>query len=164
MRAFLAFEDQTKDLPPELRAQLFANAFAPKHRDFYSELGRIEGGKGFPTSRLREDALGLLDPARMESLPGFAPLTQAKLEAMARAMGPDFDRAQAALSRAFPSFQCSREIAFGPSFLHFDGHVFDDENGQHILFGVDALAVSAAPMKSQRCTRMNYFTFMTARP
>jgi hypothetical protein len=143
MPAFLAFEQQTEDLPPERRAQLFADTFAPKYRDFYSELGRVEDGKGFPTStRLRKDALGLLDPGHMESLPGFAPLTQAKFEAVARSTGPEFDHAQAAFSDTFPDFKCPAEITLGPSFLHFDGHVyFDKAGGRHMLFGVDALAV-----------------------
>jgi len=146
MPDFLAFKQKTKDLSPDRRASLFASDFAPKYRNFYGEMGRVEGEKGFPSAEtLRKDALRLLDPAHMEALPGYAPLTQDKFEVVARTTGPDFDRAHAAFSGAFPRFQCPIEIAFGPSFLHFDGHVFDDKNGQHILFGVDALAIEHRP-------------------
>lgn len=146
MPDFIAFEHKTKDLSPDQRAGLFATDFAPKYRNFYDEMGRVEGEKGFPSAEtLHKDALRLLDPEHMEALPGFAPLTQDKFEAVARTTGPDFDRAYAAFSNAFPRFQCPIEIAFGPSFLHFDGHVFDDKNGQHILFGVDALAIEHRP-------------------
>jgi hypothetical protein len=118
MAAFLAFEQQTKDFPPEQRARLFADTFAPEYRDFYSEMGRIEDEKGFPTEpRLIKDALGLLNPAHMEALQGFAPLTQVRFESVAWATGPEFDSAQAAFLRAFPDFRCPASITFGPSFL-----------------------------------------------
>jgi len=46
-----------------------------------------------------------------------------------------------AFSDTFPDFKCPAEITLGPSFLHFDGHVyFDKAGGQHMLFGVGALA------------------------
>lgn len=143
MPAFLAFERETKDLTPTQRANMFVNEFAPQHRNFYEEVGRVEGDNGFPpAAKLRKNALGLLDPAHMESLPGFAPLTQAKFEAVARSTGPNFDHVQALFSDTFPDFKCPTEIMLGPSFLHFDGHVyFDKAGGQHMLFGVDALAV-----------------------
>jgi len=146
MPAFLAFEQKTKDLSPDQRATLFASDFAPRYKGFYGAMGRVEGVKEYPSAEeLRKDALRLLDPAHMETLPGFPPLTQAKFEAAAQAVGPDFDKVQAAFSRSFPHFRCPAEIAFGPSFTHFDGHVYDDENGQHILFGVDALAILHHP-------------------
>jgi hypothetical protein len=146
MPAFLTFERQTKDLAPAQRANLFANQFALQYRDFYGELGQVEGDKGFPpAARLRQEALGLLDPAHMESLPGFAPLTQARFEAIAQATGPDFEQAQSAFLRAFPDFHCQVAIAFGPSFLHFDGHAYEDKSGRHLLFGVDAIALEHGP-------------------
>jgi len=147
MPAFLAFERQTEHLPPDQRARLFADSFASQHRRFYSEVGHVAGDNGFPpAAKLRTDALGLLDPAHMESLPGFAPLTQARLEAAAEATGASFDRAQTAFLRAFPDFRCEVDIAFGPSFLHFDGHAFQDESGrQHLLFGVDTIALMHGP-------------------
>ncbi len=37
-------------------------------------------------------------------------------------------------------------MAFGPSFLRFDGHDYKDERGQaHMLFGVDAIAILHGP-------------------
>jgi hypothetical protein len=136
MPAFLAFERQTRDLAPDQRARRFADDFASQHPVFY-------GGSWFkPAAKLRKDALGLLDPAHLESLPGFAPLTQARFEAAAEATGPDFDRAQAGFLRAFPDFRCRADIAFGPSFLHFDGHAEQDKSGRrHLMFGVDAIAL-----------------------
>ena len=147
MPAFLAFEQQTKALPPARRAQLFADDFAPRHPDFYGEMGHIEGYNGLPPKdRLTKDALRLLDPANMETLPGFTPLTQERFEAAARATDADFSQAQMAFARTFPNLQCPASITFGPSFLHFDGHVYYDGNGrQHMMFGVDALAVEHRP-------------------
>ena len=147
MPAFLAFERQTKDLAPDQRAGLFVNEFASQHREFYDEVGHVSGDNGFsPADKLRKDVLGLLDPAHMEELPGFAPLTQAGFEEAARATGEDFDQAQLTFLRAFPDFRCQVAIAFGPSFLHFDGHAFEDKRGhRHLMFGVDTIALLHGP-------------------
>ena len=146
MPEFLAFEQQTKDLPPARQAQIFADDFVPRYSDFYREMGHIEGYDGPPPKdRLAKDALRLLDPGNLETLPGFPPLTQERFEAAARATGADFDQAQMAFSRTFPNFHCPATITFGPSFLHFDGHVYNDESGQHMMFGVDALAIEHRP-------------------
>ncbi len=140
MPAFLAFEQQTRNLTPDQRAEQFVEAFASQHKVFY-------GGSWFkPAVKLRKDALGLLDPGHLEALPGFAPLTQARFEATAQATGADFDRAQAVFLRAFPDFRCQVDIAFGPSFLHFDGHAEEDKNGRrHLMFGVDTIALLHGP-------------------
>lgn len=147
MPEFLAFEQQTKDLPPARRAQLFADDFAPRYPDFYGEMGQIEGYSGLPPKdRLTKDALRLLDPSNMETLPGFPPLTQERFEVAARTTDADFSQAQRMFSRTFPNFRCPATITFGPSFLHFDGHVYHDKSGrQHMMFGVDALAVEHRP-------------------
>lgn len=146
MPAFLAFQQQTKDLPPARRAQLFTDDFAPRYPDFYREMGHIEGYHDLPPKdRLAKDASRLLDPGNPETLPGFPPLTQERFEAAARATSADFGQAQVAFSRTFPNFHCPATITFGPSFLHFDGHVYYDKSGQHMLFGVDALAIEHSP-------------------
>ena len=144
MPAFLEFERQTKDLAPDQRAERFADDFALHYREFYLELGRVEGDHGFPSvAKLRKNALGLLDPAHMEARPGFPPLTQARLDEVAQATGPAFDKAQIVFLRQFPDFRCPDTVTFGPSFLHFDGHVYQDKrNRQHMLFGVDAIALT----------------------
>ncbi len=87
MPEFLAFEQRTHDLPPARRARIFAGEFAPRHAEFYGEMGHIEGYSGLPPAdRLTQDALRLLDPAKLETLPGFQPLTQQRFEAAAPAI------------------------------------------------------------------------------
>jgi hypothetical protein len=79
-------------------------------------------------------------------LPGFASLSQDRFEAIAAHTGSDFDAAQTVFARAFPDFRCEADVDFGPSFLHFDGHVYESKDGrQHLLFGVDAISLLHSP-------------------
>ncbi|MBN9545598.1 MAG: hypothetical protein J0I19_09000 [Alphaproteobacteria bacterium] len=57
MPEFLAFEQRTHDLPPARRARIFAGEFAPRHAEFYGEMGHIEGYSGLPPAdRLTQDS------------------------------------------------------------------------------------------------------------
>lgn len=136
MPEFFAFDAATKNLPPDERAGRFVKDFVARHPSFYGDKRDLD----WP-ARVHDDSLRLLDPARQESLPGFPPLTQARFHAVADAVGHDFAAAQANFLGAFPDFRCEEEVAFGPSFMRFDGHDYKDDSGHlHMLFGVDAIA------------------------
>jgi hypothetical protein len=140
MPEFFAFEAATKDLAPDIRADRFAKDIAARHPEFY---GDPEFGS--PTD-LHKAALRLLDPARAESFPGFPPLSEARFHAVADTIDRDFTAAQSKFLARFPDFACTAEVAFGPSFLHFDGNGYTDAHGQwRMLFGVDAIALLHGP-------------------
>lgn len=136
MPEFFAFEARTKDLSPGARADRFMRDIVTKHPGFYGDKRDLD----WP-ARVRADSLRLLDPARQESLPGFPPLSEARLHAVVDTVANDFAASQAKFLAAFPDFRCEEQVAFGPSFMRFDGHDYKDANGRaHMLFGVDAIA------------------------
>jgi hypothetical protein len=140
MPEFFAFEAATKNLAPDIRAERFAKEFAAKHPAFYGDKDL-----GWP-ARVQKDSLGLLDPRQAESLPGFPPLTEARLHAVARTVTNDFAAAQDKFLKAFPDFRCQDSVEFGPSFRRFDGHEYKDAAGHgHMLFGIDAIAMLHGP-------------------
>ena len=140
MPEFFAFEATTKNLAPEIRADRFMKEIAAKHPEFYSD-----SEFGSPAD-LRKASLRLLDPARPESFPGFPPLSEARFHAVADTIDRDFAAAQSKFLASFPDFACRSAVAFGPSFVHFDGNGYTDSRGQwHMLFGVDAIALLHGP-------------------
>ena len=141
MPEFFAFRARTRDLAPEARAEKFMTEIAARHPEFYGDKDDFRSPEA-----LRKASLRLLDPAHPEALPGFAPLTEERLRAGADTVESDFATGQEKFLKAFPDFRCEDDIAFGPSFLHFDGHEYKDERGQgHMLFGVDAIAALHGP-------------------
>lgn len=140
MPEFFAFQARTKNLAPERRADRFVKEIASRHPEFY---GDAEFGS---PAKLRDAALRLLDPARPEGFPGFPPLSDMRFHAVADRIDQDFVAAEARFLAAFPDFACTAAVAFGPSFLHFDGNGYTDGHGQwHMLFGVDAIALLHGP-------------------
>jgi hypothetical protein len=95
---------------------------------------------------VQKDSLRLLDPSQPESFPGFAPLTEARLHAVAATVTNGFAAAQDKFLKAFPDFRCQDSVAFGPSFRRFDGIEYKDAAGHgHMLFGIDAIAILHEP-------------------
>jgi hypothetical protein len=139
MPAFFAFEDSTKALPPEQRADRFVKDFAARYPAFYSpDFGGPE--------KLRQASLRLLDPAQPEQLGGFPPLTDEKLLAVNAAIGGAFADAQQKFLKTFVDFRCETGVAFGPSFMFFDGSGGRDANGSwQMRFGVDMVALLHGP-------------------
>lgn len=144
MPEFFAFEARTKNLAPDVRADQFMTDFVPRHPAFYGDKRDIEAFK--TQEGIRKSSLRLLDPSHPETMPGFAPLTEARFHAVADTVERDFAAAQTRFLDTFPDFRCQEEIEFGPSFLHFDGHDYKDHDGHlHMLFGVDAIAILHEP-------------------
>jgi hypothetical protein len=141
MPEFFAFEARTKDLAPDIRADQFMKEIAASHPEFYDDT-KLFG----PPAELRKDALGLLDPARPETLPGLPPLSEQRFRVVASTIETDFAAARSKFLATFPDCRCDAAIEFGPSFLQFDGHDYKDRGGQvHMLFGVDTIAVLHEP-------------------
>jgi hypothetical protein len=140
MPEFFAFEAATMTLTPEIRTERFMKEFAAKHPAFYGDKDL-----GWP-ARAQKDALRLLDPSQSESFPGFPPLTEARLHAVAATVTDDFAAAQGKFLETFPDFRCQDGVEFGPSFRRFDGHGYKDAAGHgHMLFGIDAIAILHGP-------------------
>jgi hypothetical protein len=140
MPEFFAFEAATKNLGPNIREARFMKEFVAKHPVFYGDKDL-----GWPT-RVQKDALGLLDPHQSESFPGFLPLTEARLHAVAATVTNDFTSAQAKFLKTFPDFRCQDSVQFSPSFRRFDGHGYKDAAGHgHMLFGIDTIAILHGP-------------------
>lgn len=136
MPEFFAFEHATRALPPQARADRFMSEIAARHPEFYtSELGDV-----------RNAALRLLDPAHPEQMDGFPPLTDEKLRAVDAAMSGAFETAQRRFVEKFSDFRCETTVAFGPSFLLFDGSGARAPDGRwHMRFGVDTIAILHGP-------------------
>jgi hypothetical protein len=140
MPDFFAFEASTKNLSPDIRADRFMKEFAAKNPAFYGDKDL-----GWP-AKLQKDALRLLDPSKPESFPGFPPLSEARLHAVAATVTNNFTAAQDKFLKTFPDFRCQDSVEFGPSFLRFDGHEYKDAAGHgHMLFGIDAIASLHGP-------------------
>lgn len=139
MPEFFAQADSTKALTPDQRADLFVKTIAIRHPDFYnSDFGGPE--------KLRQASLRLLDPAQHEQIPGFPPLTDAKLRAVNAVIGSAFEDAQRKFLGTFADFRCETNVAFGPSFMVFDGSGGRDSDGRwHMRFGVDVIALLHGP-------------------
>ena len=140
MPEFFAFEAATKNLSPDIRAARFMKEFAAKHPAFYGDKDL-----GWP-EKLPKDSLRLLDPSRPEAFPGFPPLSEARLHAVAATVKTDFAAAQDKFLKAFPDFRCREDVEFGPSFRRFDGIEYKDATGHgHMLFGIDTIAILHGP-------------------
>ncbi|MES2293971.1 MAG: hypothetical protein V4527_11785 [Pseudomonadota bacterium] len=140
MPEFFRFEARTENLAPAMRADRFVTEFAAKHPDFYEDKGL-----DWP-AQLHDNALGLLDPAKLEAIPGFPAFSEARFHMVADMIDKGFAAAQTGFLATFPDFRCEAVIAFGPSFLRFDGHGKTDTQGQwHMLFGVDAISLEHGP-------------------
>lgn len=141
MPEFFAFRARTKDLAPEARAGKFVTDFAARHPEYYGDKDDFHS-----PDDVRKASLKLLDPAQPETFPGFAPLTDERLRAVANTVDRDFTAGQQQFLKTFPDFACQDDVAFGPSFLRFDGHEYRDDQGHgHMLFGVDAIASLHGP-------------------
>ena len=138
MPAYIAFLDKTKGDTPEQRADAFVNDFAAAHPDFY-------GADSFRDGHLRKMALRYFDPAQRKVFPGFAPVTDAQVIAMGRVVGPAFAREQQRFVKVFRDFDCKTVVGFGPAFFSFDGHTDDFGGRNHLLFGVDLIAMLHRP-------------------
>lgn len=140
MPEYFAFEAKTRSLPLEARTDLFIKDIAAVHPDFYT---KEEFGDA---AKIRKSAARFLDDGKPITLGGFGPLTDAKLHAVAANVTPAFDKAQADFAKSFPDFRCDADIAFGISLLHFDGHGYNDKQGQeHMRFGIDMIALLHPP-------------------
>src|ERR1700733_13097625 len=140
MPEFFAFEAATKNLAPDIRAERFAKEFVARHPGFYGDTDL-----DWP-ARVQKDSLRLLDPSQPESFPGFPPLTEARLHAVAATVTNGFAAAQDKFLKSFPDFRCQDSVEFGPSFRRFDGIEYKDAAGLgHMLFGIDAIAILHGP-------------------
>ena len=129
MPEFFAFEAATKNLAPDIRAERFAKEFVARHPGFYGDTDL-----DWP-ARVQKDSLRLLDPSQPESFPGFPPLTEARLHAVAATVTNGFAAAQDKFLKSFPDFRCQDSVEFGPSFRRFDGIEYKDAAGLgHIPF------------------------------
>ena len=158
MPEFFAFEAATMTLTPEIRTERFMKEFAAKHPAFYGDKDL-----GWP-ARAQKDALRLLDPSQSESFPGFPPLTEARLHAVAATVTDDFAAAQGKFLKTFPDFRCQ------------DGVEFGHPSGASTAMGIRTRLVTAtccsASMRSPSCmglrtcrdsSPMNCSTFIIAR-
>ncbi len=140
MPDYFRFLDETATVTAKERADLFARQIAPRYPDFYSAHQFGEG------ETLRRAATAYFDPPKPLALPGFAPLTEARLRAVAQQVQPAFDKAERQFDKTFSDFACGSDIWFGPSLFHFDGDEYADEHGRsHMLFGVDLIAMLHPP-------------------
>jgi len=140
MPGYFAFEDQTKALDAQARADRFASDYVPAHRAYYTADDFADGAK------LKKSALRLFDDSKPIMLGGFGPLTDEKLHAVAANVMPAFDKAQADFAKTFSDFRCKADVMFGVSLLHFDGHGYNDDQGrEHMRFGIDMIALLHGP-------------------
>lgn len=140
MPDYFAFEDRTANATLEQRADIFVKDFATRYPDYYGDPD-VFGDQ----QKLRKSALRFFDPATRPTLPGFAPLTEEHLRAVADSAVPGFDKAQSEFTKAFADFDCETQVGFGVSLMHFDGHVSDNAGRTHLLFGIDMIAILHQP-------------------
>jgi hypothetical protein len=139
MPGYAKFLAQTADLSPDKRADAFVADYAAAHPDFY--WSKLYGN----TAKLRARAGRFFDPARRPQFPGFPPLSDARVLALAHTVGPQFAVEQRRFVQVFADFHCDTQVEFGPSLLVFDGHPDEIGGRKYLLFGVDTIAVLHGP-------------------
>ena len=140
MPAYQKFAAETVALSPEERATVFLRDIAAKYPDYYAP--EIYGNE----AKLQERAVRFFDPVkRAAAIPSQPPLTEDHLAAMARTVGPQLLREQRRFIATFRDFQCATTVELGVSLLKFDGHPALIGGRQHLLFGVDLIALLHGP-------------------
>jgi hypothetical protein len=136
MPEFSKFVAASGDLAPAARAEAFADRFAAKHPDFYSE----------PTfgsrQQIVERAERLFDPQRAPKFAGSRPITLDDVLATGRTITADYSRIEGTFRKAFPDYRCEVPIAFGISLYKFDGNQASDTPGKaQMRFGVEMISL-----------------------
>jgi hypothetical protein len=135
MPEFSRFVAATGELAPSARAEAFAERFAAKHPDFYSE--QMFGSR----QKLTERAERLFDPQRAPKFQGSRPLTLDAVLATGRTITADYARMEATFRESFPDYRCDTQITFGISLFMFDGNQSADTPGKpQMRFGVDMIS------------------------
>jgi hypothetical protein len=136
MPEFFALKERTATLDPTARARIFVRDFVPAHPEYYaSEVF------GDPAALLK-DATRLFNPRKWPTVPGYPPLTEARMYETGGAVAELFARAQRRFTAEFPDFSCDTFVAFGPSLFSFDGRTYRGDDGRaRLLFGMDMIAL-----------------------
>jgi hypothetical protein len=97
-------------------------------------------------AKLEARALRFFDPkVRAAVFPGALPVSDERLAAMGKAVGPQFIRQQRRFMKTFADFRCDTEVEFGVSLLKFDGHPTESNGRKYLLFGVEMIAMLHEP-------------------
>jgi len=140
MPAYDRFAQATAGVAPAQRAAAFVTTVARRYPDYYAP--EVFGDD----TKLQARALRFFDPAqRAAAVPGISALTDERLAAMGRVVGPQFADQQRRFMQTFTDFSCTTTVAFGVSLLRFDGHPADFGGRQHLLFEVDSIALLHVP-------------------
>jgi hypothetical protein len=140
MPAYNSFAAKTADLAPQPRAHAFVKDIVPRYPDYY--LTDVFGDE----AKLEARALRFFDPkARAAVFPGAPPVSDERLAAMGKAVGPRFIRQQRRFMKTFADFHCDTEVEFGVSLLKFDGHPTESDGRKYLLFGVEVIAMLHEP-------------------
>lgn len=140
MPAYQKFASTTTRFSPQQRAEAFVNTFVHRYPDYYSP--EVFGD----AARMQARALRFFDPAQAAVVfPGIPPLTDERLAALSRAVGPEFVEQQRKFMQTFSDFSCDTIVKFGVSLLKFDGHPVELDGKHYLLFGVDVIAMLHGP-------------------
>ncbi len=140
MPAYEKFAAETAGLTPNQRAAAFVSDFAARYPDYYSRA--VFGDAASMQAR----ALRYFDPAQAAVVfPGVPPLTAGRVAALANIVGPQFAQEQRRFMLTFTDFRCDTTVEFGVSLMKFDGHPVEFSGKQHLLFGVDIIALVHEP-------------------
>jgi hypothetical protein len=136
MPAYDRFAQATAGVAPAQRAAAFVMTVARRYPDHY--VPEVFGND----TKLQARALRFFDRAqRAAALPGISALTDERLAAMGRVVGPQFADQQRRFMQTFTDFSCTTTVEFGVSLLSFDGHPADFGAKQPLLLGVDSIAL-----------------------
>jgi hypothetical protein len=139
MPAYAEFYAQTQGQSPEQRGDAFVTQYAATHADYYWPELFGDGAKQ------RQRATRYFDPKLRPQFPGFPPLDDAQVLALAKTVGPQFASEQQRFAQTFPDFRCNSQVEFAPSLMKFDGHPDVHSGKNYLLFGVDMIALIHRP-------------------
>ena len=139
MPAYAKLYAETRMLTPKARGDAFVERYAAAHPDFY-----LPGMFGNVTEQ-KARAERYFDPRQRRQFPGFPPLTDDRVLALAKTVGPQFLAEQKRFAETFPDFACGTEVEFAPSLMVFDGHADLVKGKKYLLFGVDMIAMIHGP-------------------
>jgi hypothetical protein len=140
MPAYENFAAATSGVPPEERAAEFLTQITEHYPDYYAK--EVFGDEAKITTRSAQFFASAQSAAIFQDVP---PLNLQRLSELAKVVGPQFAMEQSRFMQTFPDFTCDTAVEFGVSLLMFDGHPAQFAGKQHLLFGVDTIALLHVP-------------------